>query len=161
MAVEDLGGREDPPEKVIEDAKKWVDEKAFGTAEYQGVNDYLERERLREHLRLNLEHTLTAKEPEEVARSASNLRITEGQLILLEDRIRERCSQLMGYVTAFVRMESLLSEVDTAYDQKAAAEFPDEKAKQTAVAEGDYTDFMYDIQDVVYKKRTKLPSTDK
>jgi hypothetical protein len=162
MAIENLNGRTDPPAEVYEQVKKWVDEKEFGSPEYQAINDYLELESLRGELSIYLGNSLSAKDLESGARSASSIRITEGQIILLEDHIRERRSQQKGYEATFVRMESILDDgVIPATDREAEQEFPAEKVKQAGRSHYLYTDFMYDLRDIVYRKREGSSSMDK
>jgi hypothetical protein len=99
--------------------------------------DYLELEELRKDLSVTLERTNTATSREDSARSASNLRIAEGQIVLLHDHIRERSSQKKGYEATYVRMESLISEVLYVFDRGAAEQLPTEKEKHAVRAKSE------------------------
>lgn len=147
-------GKKESPREVYDRVQKWVEDKQFGTPEYQAVSDYLDLRRLKIELDDSLVNSLSAKDDRTKVKGASNVRIKEGEIALLKDHIRERSAQQKGYEDAYVRIESQLQdEIGDAVHRDAAAEYPDDKKTQDALADTILDDFIYEVQDVLYRKR--------
>ena len=96
-------------EQLGQQLLEFVDKSEFGTVQFRAISDYLD---LRGYYALrnwNVE-SLARKSEAEIA---SDIRVNEMKIALLEHQIEQNKSQLPGYSGAYRHMETALEDIDS------------------------------------------------
>ena len=154
MSTEAPKGTDQTTEQVRDRLVEFVKATEFGSSEYQAVSDYFALQSLEVDLHDYLSNVVFPEDDEGRIRNESRARITEMELVLHKDRIRQRKSQLKGYELAHNWIHKQYDlELPMAVYTESMAEFPSDSEKQTRRAANLNGDVYKAVQSAISLKR--------
>jgi len=154
MSIEAPKGTAQTTEQIKDRLIGFVKAAEFGSPEYQAVSDHFDLENLEHDLQEYLSNVISPEDEEGRIRNASAARITEMELALHKDRIRQRKSQLKGYEQAQIWIHKQYDlELPMAVYLESMAEFPTDSEKQNRQAANLNGDVYKAVQTTISLKR--------
>ena len=154
MTAEGQNARAETPNEVYDRVQKWVEEKQFGTPEYQAISDYVELQTLEKFWRIYHQNLLSADDESKRLSLESQVRINEFQIALLNHQISQSKSRVSGYGKAYSNMVTFFEEeLLWAAQEDALLHFPEDKKKQEEFYYEKYDSVYSNVEDLVYRKR--------
>jgi hypothetical protein len=115
-------------EQLGQQLLEFVDEAEFGTVQFRAVSDYLDLRALYGSREWNMNRLVGASENK--AERASDIRVQEMKIALLEHQIEQNKAQLPGYSRAYQHMETALDDIDSLAKVEAETKYPDVAEQQ-------------------------------
>jgi len=133
---------------------EFVERTEFGSPQYQAVSDYFALQNLEGDLHEYLSNVISPEDDEGGLRNASRARITEIELALQSDHIRQRKSQFKGYENAYKWIRNQYDlKLPMAVYLESMAEFPTDSEKQIRRAANLSGDVYKAVQSAISLKR--------